>query len=235
MANTRLLDLTGLTSYDAKIKARIKAKEEALSARISQNEGDIDTIESDYLKAADKNELKENIESLDSKVTTLIGEDANKSVRKIANEELTTQLIPESAKESLDTLQEIAAWIQSHPDDAAAMNKAIEALQSLIGSFPQETVATTIVEYIAELVGKEESRAKGIESGLEERIAPLEADTHTHTNKEILDSIDTNKVENWDNAKSYTDSEIAKVTPAAIGTYTKEEIDALTVLNMNTF
>lgn len=55
-------------------------------------------------------------------VTTLIGSDTNKSVRTIANEELAAQLIPQSAQESLDTLQEIAAWIQSHPADVAAIN-----------------------------------------------------------------------------------------------------------------
>lgn len=55
-------------------------------------------------------------------VTTLIGSDTNKSVRTIANEELAAQLIPQAAQESLDTLQEIAAWIQSHPADVAAIN-----------------------------------------------------------------------------------------------------------------
>ena len=64
-------------------------------------------------------------------VTTLVGSDTGKSARTIANEELAAQLIPESAKDSLDTLQEIAAWIQEHPDDASAMNAAIEALQAV--------------------------------------------------------------------------------------------------------
>lgn len=64
-------------------------------------------------------------------ITTLVGADTGKSARTIANEELAAQLIPESAKDSLDTLQEIAAWIQEHPDDASAMNAAIEALQAV--------------------------------------------------------------------------------------------------------
>lgn len=64
-------------------------------------------------------------------ITTLVGADTGKSARAIANEELAAQLIPESAKDSLDTLQEIAAWIQEHPDDASAMNAAIEALQAV--------------------------------------------------------------------------------------------------------
>lgn len=67
------------------------------------------------------------------KVTTLVGTDAGKSARTIANEELAAQLIPENAKESLDTLQEIAAWIQAHPDDASAMNTRIGALETKVG------------------------------------------------------------------------------------------------------
>ena len=70
------------------------------------------------------------VTALSNKVTTLIGSDENKSVRTIANEELAAQLIPSNADESLDTLQEIAAWIQSHPGDASAMSAAITALQS---------------------------------------------------------------------------------------------------------
>lgn len=86
--------------------------------------------------------------TLESKVTTLIGSDAAKSVRTIANEELAAQLIPASAKESLDTLQEIATWIQQHPDDAAAMNTAITNLATLVGTLPQDTEETTVVGFI---------------------------------------------------------------------------------------
>ena len=96
-----------------------------------------------------------------AKVTTLIGSDTAKSVRTIANEELAAQLIPASAKESLDTLQEIAAWIQQHPDDASAMNQAITALQNLVGSLPEETEATTVVGYIT----SEITRIEGLISG----------------------------------------------------------------------
>jgi len=89
-----------------------------------------------------------NIATEAAKIATLIGSDTSKSVRTIANEELAAQLIPASAKESLDTLQEIAAWIQNHPDDAAAMNTAITNLQTLVGELPAGTTATTVVGYI---------------------------------------------------------------------------------------
>ena len=71
-------------------------------------------------------------------VDTLIGSDTGKSVRTIANEELAAQLIPEGAQESLDTLTEIAQWIQSHPDDAAAMNAAIAKLNEIVAGIGGE-------------------------------------------------------------------------------------------------
>lgn len=114
-------------------------------------------------------------DAVDGKVSTLVGEDAGKSARAIANEELTKQLIPKGAKESLDTLQEIAAWIQNHPDDASAMNAAIAALKTKVGDIPEGATSTTVVAYIKELVDAEKVRATGAESGLDTRVNAVEA------------------------------------------------------------
>lgn len=82
-------------------------------------------------------------------VDTLIGSDTGKSVRTIANEELAAQLIPEGAQESLDTLTEIANWIQEHPDDASAMNTAITKLNSIVaGIGGEEDDYTTVIAAI---------------------------------------------------------------------------------------
>lgn len=78
--------------------------------------------------------------TVSTKVDTLIGTDANKSVRTIANEELVKQLIPENADTSLDTLQEIAAWIQEHPSDASDMNAKITALEGKSHEHTNKTV-----------------------------------------------------------------------------------------------
>lgn len=75
-----------------------------------------------------------------AKVDTLIGEDTGKSARTIANEELAKQLIPENADASLDTLQEIAAWIQAHPSDASEMNSKIAALEGKAHEHTNKTV-----------------------------------------------------------------------------------------------
>ena len=114
-------------------------------------------------------------DAVEGKVSTLVGEDAGKSARTIANEELTKQLIPEGAKESLDTLQEISAWIQNHPDDASAMNAAIAALKTKVGDIPEGATATTVVAYIKELVDAEKVRATGAESALDTRVNAVEA------------------------------------------------------------
>jgi hypothetical protein len=88
--------------------------------------------------------------ALANRVTTLEGNDAGKSVRAIANEELAKQLIAEGAQESLDTLAEIAAWIQAHPDDASAMNAAIAALQAKVDT-GDKTVSAYVTDAIAAL------------------------------------------------------------------------------------
>ena len=93
-----------------------------------------------------KGAVKTNTEA----ITTLNGEDAGKSVREIANEELAAQLIGENAKESLDTLTEIAAWIQSHPDDASAMNEAIAALQKQLSGI--DAGEGTVKKYIDDAI-----------------------------------------------------------------------------------
>lgn len=141
----------------------------ALTKRVDTAEGDIKTAKGDITA------LQGRADAVEGKVTALVGEDAGKSARTIANEELTKQLIPEGAKESLDTLQEIAAWIQKHPDDASAMNAAIEALKTKVGDIPEGATATTIVAYIKELVDAEKARATGVESGLDTRVKTVEA------------------------------------------------------------
>lgn len=99
-------------------------------------------------------------------VDTLIGTDTGKSVRTIANEELAAQLIPEGAQESLDTLTEIAQWIQDHPDDAAAMNTAIAKLNGIVAGIGGEdddyaTVMAAIEGKIAAATKVEASETNG--------------------------------------------------------------------------
>ena len=119
----------------------------ALAYKAQISEADLDTA----LKAV-----------LDGKASgadlaTLIGTDAGKSARTIANEELAAQLIPEGAKEALDTLTEIAQWIQDHPDDASAMNAAITKLNGIVAGIggDEDEYATVMTAIEGKITGQE--------------------------------------------------------------------------------
>lgn len=156
--------------------------------------------------------------AIDNKVTTLIGSDADKSVRKIANEELAAQLIPANAAESLNTLQEIAAWIQDHPGDASAMNSAIEVLQkkTKLGEYTPEgqsdTVEYATVKAYVEAVKKElATNTTGLASRVkanEDAIVIINGDSNTtgSINKALAD------------AKAYTDNKTQSMSNQEIET-----------------
>lgn len=125
----------------------------------------------------DDTQVKADLTAVTGKVTTLVGTDANKSVRTIANEELAAQLVPEGAKESLNTLAEIAAWIQAHPDDAAAMNAAITALQNKVDT-GDKNVSAYVSDAIAALNIGDYAKAADL-TALAARVTTLESTTAT--------------------------------------------------------
>ena len=134
-------DATSLAGKIAKVTADLTGEIARAKAAEAANAGNI-------------TKLGERMAAAEGKITTLIGTDASKSVRTIANEELAKQLIPDGAKESLDTLGEIASWIQNHPDDAAKMNKSITDLTTKVGAIPAEGTgagSATVVAYAAAL------------------------------------------------------------------------------------
>lgn len=101
-----------------------------------------------------------------STVNAMIGSDAGKSVRTIANEEIAAQLIPENAREALDTLQEIAAWIQSHPAEASALNLKLTLGTHAVPKFVQAT--GTYVDgttYYTDATGATEVDSSGFVAG----------------------------------------------------------------------
>jgi len=161
-----------------------------LKTRMTSAEGDIDALEA--LHATGKTvaqEVSDGITALnlastyagkayEGKVDTLIGSDTNKSVRTIANEELAAQLIPENAAADLNELHEIAAWIQSHPGDAATMNAAITDLQTktTLGNDPKTGEEyTTVKGYVDDQIATVNSDA----STLGGRVDTLEANVGT--------------------------------------------------------
>ena len=91
-----------------------------------------------------------NLQIVEGKINTLVGEDTNKSARAIAAEE--TAKIVAGADASYDTLKEIADWISSHTTDAAAMNSAILALQAIVDGIGGEGEKATVVAYVDDAI-----------------------------------------------------------------------------------
>ena len=128
-------------------------------------------------------------DAIDAKVTTLIGDDDSKSVRTISAEEVAK--VVAGADASFDTLKEIADWISSHKTDAAAMNSAITKLEGILDGIGGDGEKATVVAYVTDAIDalKIGDYAKAADlTALAGRVEALEADTHTHTNKDLLDT-----------------------------------------------
>ena len=152
----------------------------AAVVRIAKNEGDIASIvEQLGILTGDSDGsivkmINDALGQLPTQVATLIGTDTGKSVRTIANEELAAQLLSGKADADFKTLQELAAWLEDHPENVATINLNIANLQALVGTLPIGATATDIVGYISETVATERSRAEDVESLLSLRINNLE-------------------------------------------------------------
>lgn len=118
--------------------------------------GRVSAIEGDYLKAADKT-------ALETKMATDIA---------TAKTEAIETVLGEAVPENFDTLKEVAAWIQSDTTasaelitrvtniendylkgaDKTALQGEIDALETFVGTLPEDATSTNIVAYIKEVV-----------------------------------------------------------------------------------
>ena len=218
------LDVTAITGSTNQTITSISEED----GKISATHSDISITKSQISDLGDLDNLyapkslSGDVETLSGKVNTLIGSDTGKSVRTIATEELAAQLIPEGAKESLDTLQEIAAWIQSHPGDASAMNEAITSLSAVSASTRLSTLETSAHTHANKSVldGITAEKVTGWDDAAtnshthsnkalldtytqtEANLADAVAKKHEHSNKSILDGITAEKVAGWDAASA---------------------------------
>lgn len=149
-------------------------------------------------------------------VDTLIGTDTGKSVRTIANEELAAQLIPEGAQESLDTLTEIAQWIQDHPDDAAAMNTAIAKLNGIVSGIGGENddYATVMAAIEGKIAGATKVEASEINGNI--KIDGAETTVYTHPTTTAV-AAGFKKVGNDDKGHVVLGADVTKQDIVALG------------------
>ena len=121
----------GSSETAASVKAALDAYVALNDPKVKKNSEDIAVILGDYLKAADKTELAKDIADNASEITRI--DNALKAAI-------------ENDGAGLDSIKELATWIEEHGEEAAGYAAAIEALEGLVGN---KDVADQIADAIA--------------------------------------------------------------------------------------
>lgn len=124
----------------------------------------------------DDTALQKKVTDLQNEINTLKGEaTVEGSVKKTVVDEIAK--IIADAPESFDTLKEISDWISNHETDAAGMNSkiqanttAIDVLEAFVGTLPEGAASTTVVDYIAEALGKADFSKYALASDLKTAV-----------------------------------------------------------------
>ena len=167
-----------LTGRVGAVEGSITSINEALGNKLESS--DLDTINSSIESinssiegintALDSKLEASDLSALEGKVATLVGADANKSVRTIAYEEVTK--VVDGAPATFDTLKEIADWIASHPNSVAEINSRLSSVEENVS-----TLSSTVTNLGTSVEGLESKDAK-LETSISEatgKIGTLEA------------------------------------------------------------
>lgn len=162
-----LEQLTGVAEEHAKsiesLGERVTANEGAIAELQAADEAirgefaDADALLDERLATVegDVKDLKDADIAINERLTAIEGSDAGKSMREVALDELSKQLLgEEKAEDNFKTLQDLAAWLEEHPEDVAEMNTKINANASAITAL--ETAQSLVDTKIAELVKADE-------------------------------------------------------------------------------
>ena len=141
---------------------------------------------------------------------------------------LRQEMLGDTPVEAYNTFTELAAYIAEHKDAADALTAAVgnkaDKATTLTGygitdAYTKTEVDTKISDAISSATGGES--AASVKASLETyktsndaRVDALEADTHTHDNKTVIDGITANKVSAWDGNATiyYSTTEPANLT-----------------------
>ena len=148
-------------------------------------------------------------------------------------------MISEDASESLDTLEEIAAWIQSHPEDAASMNAQIIALQESAHTHENKGVLDGITADKVAAWDAAEANAKGYTDGEIAKLSDVYApkSEFEEVQKKVEDITSTggepNVQSDWNTVDEDSDSFIKNKPDLTV--YAEKEEVANAVLSAQTY
>lgn len=188
--------LKGAKKYADEKAAAVQAEVDALEAKVGtvpESKTVVQMIEEAQEAATyDDTEIKSKVQANTDAIGVLNGEaTVEGSVKKTVADEIAK--VVAGAPESFDTLKELSDWIATHGQDAAEMNSAIVALQNILDgigdteSGEKATVVAYVTDAIAALNIGDYATAAQL-TALAGRVTTLEGATHTHTNKELLDT-----------------------------------------------
>lgn len=188
--------LKGAKKYADEKAAAVQTEVDALEAKVGTVEESKTIVqmieEAQEAATYDDTEIKAKVQANTNAIGVLNGEaTVEGSVKKTVADEIAKVIA--DAPESFDTLKEISDWISSHSDDAAAMNSAITALQGILDgigdteSGEKATVVAYVTDAIAALNIGDYATAAQL-AALAGRVTTLEGASHTHANKELLDT-----------------------------------------------
>ena len=135
-------DVYTKTDIDGKvttIEGLINAKANAADV---YTKGEVDNL----LANLDQTDINNAIAANKDSIETLVGADANKSVRTIAGEVLAGAL--EGADANFDTLIEMAEWLETHSADAIEMDNRIKANEGKLAGIGGENQPATVIAAI---------------------------------------------------------------------------------------
>ena len=197
---------------DEEVRGLISDNADAIAAEAERAAGieaglreDVDAIAADYLKAADKAGLQEQITANANAITLLTeGADPDKV---------------DSVKDLIDYVDKHGAEVTGMKEDIAENAKAISDHEAIAAeTYETKTDAGNKLTEAKEY-------ANGLNTAMNTRVEALEAIDHDHSNKTVLDGITAEKVSAWDNAQANAEATAAGALAAA-KTEISAEIDA---------
>jgi hypothetical protein len=132
----------------------------ATDAALAELQGKVTTIENDYLTSADKTELSNAIAA--EAETARAAEKANAD--EIARVDAALKLAVENDVAGIDSIKELATWINTHGEQATAMSNAITALETKteLGVNSEGDEYATVKAYVEAMKAASDSHANDV-------------------------------------------------------------------------
>ena len=177
---------------------------EALAGRVTQTEKDIDAIEADYLKAADKTELANSIKAIaddylkaadkqelskaisDEKDRAMLAEKANADAIALLNNNAETAgsvdykiaqavaSIMENPDATMNSINELVTWVNDHAEDALELSNQVSANKGAIEKL-NGTGEGSVAKAIADAIDAENLEQYALASDLDVAEGKIEA------------------------------------------------------------